>query len=379
MTSSNIERRVEELFSEQNLKKNTRAELIALACELTCQGLEVRQIREVVAEKYPDLANVINRQDVMALVRYAARNNQLSYSLPFANKLAQEIVAVHKEQNWNYKNVAIVHSRSLTHVAQQAADRLLDLIQSFKHLGTVHIGFAGGRLLRLVAKQLAQLLRMPSPDNPTRIVFHAMVAAFSDDDYEADPNSFITYFVQEPLSVDIKFVPMAAPGIVETQYRKDLRKFREIDEVYQAADDLNIIISGGGNWEDQHSTTQCYLREVDESDEQALIDYPAIGDFLWQPLSDGGPIDMDNGDFRFRPNTLVDLKDLPRAINERGVRVLLALGPCGRCGEPKGKLLNTIMRIRPKLVTDIVTNSPTIYDALRIAWGVPDPRPRQAR
>ncbi len=147
-----------------------------------------------------------------------------------------------------------------------------------------------------------------------------------------------------------------------------MRKFREIDEVYRAAEDLNIIISSGGDWEDEHSTAQRYLKEIDESDVQALNDYPAVGDLLWQPLSDDGPIDMDNGDFTFRPNTLVDLQDLSKAINDRGVRVLLALGPCGKCGKPKGKLLNTIMRLKPKLVTDIVTNSPTVYNALKIAW-----------
>ncbi len=209
MSSNNIERRVNNIFSKKNLKANARAELEALVCELTCEGLEVKEIREVVSEKYPDLADAVNRQDVLALVRSAARNNQLTYHLPFENELAQLIA---KENGWKYENVAVVHSRSLNHVAQAAANRLLVQIQSFKYLDTVHIGFAGGRLLRLVAEKLAQLLRMPSPENPSRIVFHAMVAAFSEDDFEADPNSFITYFLQQPLSVEISFVPIAAPG-----------------------------------------------------------------------------------------------------------------------------------------------------------------------
>jgi hypothetical protein len=206
-----------------------------------------------------------------------------------------------------------------------------------------------------------------------------MVAAFSDDDFEADPNNFITYFLEEPLAVDISFIPIAAPGIVETKYRKDLRKFREIDEVYWAAEKLNVIVSSGGDWQDEHSTTQCYLKEVEKSDVDLLHDYPAIGDLLWQPLSEEGPIDMDNGDFTYRPNTLVDLKDLPAAINQRGVRVLLALGPCGCCNKPKGKLLNTILSLHERLVTDIVTNSPTVYDALRLKWQVPDSGARRAK
>ena len=43
----------------------------------------------------------------------------------------------------------------------------------------------------------------------------------------------------------------------------------------------------------------------------------------------------------------------------------MTLGPSGKCGRPKGKLLHTIMSLDDQYVTDIVTDSSTAYDALR--------------
>ena len=379
MPESNVKRLIEKLFSEANLTESRQVELQSFVCDLFCKGLRATDMLDLIKKEFPELAGIVNRETPMNLVRCAAENNLLEYKVPFANQLSRTLS---EEFRWDPNRITVVHSRLQEHVAQEAAYRLLLQVRQFKIFGgrnTVHIGFAGGRLLRMVAEKLAKLLQEPSPDNPERIVFHAMVAAFSDDDFEADPNNFITYFLEEPLAVKINFVPIAAPGIVETRYRKDLRKFREIDAVYRAAEKLNVIVSSGGDWHDEHSTTQCYLKEVDKNDIDALRDYPAIGDLLWQPLSEDGPIDMDNGQFTYRPNTLVDLKDLPEAITNRKVRVLLALGQCGRCNQPKGKLLSTILGLRERLVTDIVTNSPTVYDALRLKWHVPEAGKKTAK
>lgn len=359
------EKRVADMFKKSNLQDSQKTELMSLVCHLLCQGKSVEAIVAAVNAKWPSLAGRLTREDPLTLVRAAGIQGLLRYHAPLEDQLSECIA---KNYDWDPKCIRVVHSPVLEHVAFRAAERLLEELRRFGRKQTVHIGFAGGRLLRHVAKELAKLLRNPSRNNPGKIVFHAMVAAFSDDDFEADPNNFITYFIQEPLSVDIGFVAMAAPGIVETKLRGRLREFREINEVYEAANDLNIIVTSGGDWEDEHSTAQAYLKEVDEQDVQALNKVPAIGDVLWQPVSDSGPIDMDSGAFTYRPNTLVNLQELPAAIDARGVKVLLALGPCGKCGKPKGKLLNAVLNFRPSLVTDIVTNSPNVYDALGIAW-----------
>lgn len=358
---------LEDLFDQCNIRERERKELISVVCKLHCEGHSGKEITEAIRERWPALASLMTREDPHKIIRAAASDGLLFYQPPFANDMVNILAG---EYQWNADRMSVVLSPVLEHVARETAKRLVDMIFGFESFGrqdTVHIGFAGGRLLRCVAQELAKLLRKPVDGQPKKIVFHAMVAAFSDDDFEADPNNFITYFIQEPLAVDIGFVPMAAPGIVESRLRPNLREFREIKEVFHAASKLDIIVSSAGDWMDEHSTAQAYLKEVEESDVDQLNAIPAIGDLLWQPISEQGPIDMDNGDFTFRPNTLLDLDDLPAAIGDRKVRVLLALGPCGKCGKPKGKLLDSILNFVPALVTDVVTNSPTVYDALNIA------------
>ena len=352
-------------FLMKDLKANRRTELIAVLCEMLAEGKSADEMRNAVNRDWPELENLLTREDPWTLIRAAAFKKWLTFQAPIEDELASLLEALY---GWDKGTMTVVHSPHFNHVALHTAQKLLTDIRNFKkyhRLETVHIGFAGGRLLRQVAMELATLLREHSKNNPTKIVFHAMVAAFGDDDFEADPNNFVTFFLQEPLAVSIGFMPMAAPGIVETKLRPQLRQFRGIRDVYKAAEGLNIIVSSGGDWKDEHSTAQNYLSRVNQKDADALDSIPAIGDLLWQPVSDDGPIDMDN-DFTFRPNTLVDLNELPEAIKS-GTQVLLALGPCGECGKPKGQLLDSILRYRPKLVTDVVTNSPTAYDTLKVA------------
>ena len=379
MTDVSAERIAENLFTTADLDETQQYELMAFVVQRLCTGMRPSQIYREILKAFPKLKDKVNRETPMNLVLFAASKGYMQFQAPFKNQLGRMLA---HESGWSDGTISVVHSRELEHLARATAKELLKQIRGFRSFGNlrvVHIGFAGGRLLRLVAKNLADLLQTPSSQNPDKLVFHAMVAAFNEDEFESDPNNFISYFLQKPLPVDISFIPIAAPGIVEVKHRKELRKFREIEGVYQAAKKLNIVVSSGGDWMDAHSTTQAYLQEVDQSDFEALREYPAIGDLLWQPLSAEGPIDMDNGDFTFRPNTLMNLNELHSAIEERGLRVLLALGTCGRCGKPKGNLLNTILGLEERLVTDVVTNSPTAYEALRLRWGANPSSPRSPK
>jgi DNA-binding transcriptional regulator LsrR (DeoR family) len=229
----------------------------------------------------------------------------------------------------------------------------------------IHIGFAGGRTLRKVAKRFAELLQEPSPSNPQRIVIHAMVAAFNEDDFEADPNNFVTYFEQDRTPVRVGLIRMPAPGIVETKLWQTLREFEAIRQVYADAAKLHIIVSSGGTWDDEHSTLATYMRQIERHDVEQLKMMGVVGDLLWQPLSQEGPIDIVPERFRFRANTLMELRDMPGFIS-RGGRVLLVLGACGECEQPKGTLLDVILGTEPTLVTDLVTDSPTVNNLLNL-------------
>ncbi len=367
--TKNINNPIATALDEHYVDETDHIQLISRACKYFCDGLRaVEMLRKLKAE-FPELTKDAKRESPMQWVREGAQKGWLKYDPPHENVMQQALADAF---NWDQNDIVVVQSKEFDHVALAGAERLLRMIRKTKKrrkTDEVHVGFAGGRQLQLVAKNLAELLKTWSDANPKTIVLHAMVAAFGEQDYGADPNTFMGYFDEKEIKVEIRFVQIFAPGIVETDLRQELRKAREINHAYEAAEKLDIIVSGGGDWEDEHSTSQHYLKKVDPQDVEALKAECAIGDLLWQPLAKDGPIDLDaKGKFKFRPNTVVDLKSLPDRIRN-GTGVLLALGPCGACGKPKGKLLDTIMSLEEPYVTQIVTDSATAHDALQRSQG----------
>ena len=367
-----VEDRIEQLMERTSLHSRERMELLSLVCHLFCQGKTADQIAQVV-RKDPRYGGSFKREHAWRLVRHAAKQGWLRFTAPAEQQLA-EVLA--EKYQWLHSRVTVVRTAVLDYLARHAAERLLELVREHcltRGTDEVHVGFAGGRTLRKVAKHFANLLREAAEGNPRRIVFHAMVAAFNEDDFEADPNNFITYFLHEDLSVKVACVRMPAPGIVETKFWAKLRDFEAIRRVYSDARNMNIIVTSGGRWGDEHSTLATYLKQIGGSDDQVLEQQGAIGDLLWQPLSRNGPIDIGEDRFQFRANTLVELGQLPQFIQEGG-RVLLVLGSCSECHSPKGELLHVILQGQPRLVTDVVVDTPTVHDLFR---NPPLPAPQQ--
>ena len=356
---------IDHVSDEGYCRRSEKLQMWAAAGQLFCDGNKPEQILAAIQREFPELSRKANRETPMRWVQKAIDNGWIKFHPPWESKME---AALAESFEWKRQGIRVVESRSFAHVSMAGATHLMELVQGLKNYARrekVRIGIAGGRQVHQLCRSFAGMLEeTPGEELPEQIVIHAMVAAFGDRDYRADPNSFMGYFDPNKIAPEIRFVRIAGPGIVETNLRKGLRKYREIDQAYKAAEKLDIIVSGGGDWQDDHSTSAHYLRAAHADDVTALKQERAVGDLLWQPISENGPIDLDvKGKFKFRPNTLVDLKELPYRISN-GARVLLALGPCGECGKPKGNLLRAIMNLPEQLVTDIVTDSPTARDAL---------------
>ena len=46
---------------------------------------------------------------------------------------------------------------------------------------------------------------------------------------------------------------------------------------------------------------------------------------------------------------------------------------------PVHEVLHALLDRCGRLVTDVVTNSPTVYEALRLKWDIPDPLTKKAK
>ena len=219
----------------------------------------------------------------------------------------------------------------------------------------VHIGFAAGLSMRQVAQSFAELLTYPAPDLPKKIVFHAMLSGHDPGNPTTDPNNFFTFFLHPPaLKVETKFVGFRAPTIVRTSAIPIFMEIQEITDAFDAASQLDIIVTSGSDWADEHSSLRLCMKRS-SSTLQTLREAGTLVDMLWRPIGANGPITTAT---ELRALTLVELGDLTEFI-ESGKHVLLMLGPCGVCNEHKGRVFETIVSQKNQLVSHVVADSRT--------------------
>ena len=347
-----------------------RSILAGLVCDLLSKDLPAEQIAERLRSDFKSYAAGFNRQRILDLLRFAAQEKLLRFEPPTSSRVAAKLLNLLPPHFRTFAgDITVVHTAVIDHLAQAAAGKLLGLVQML-HTATrcekVHIGFAGGRTLRSVAAAFASLLDSTEGRLPSSIVFHAMVAGFNEEeDYVADPNSFVTYFVPEHREnprprVSIQFVAMPLPGLIEKAAVPKLRKLRAVRKVYDDAEKVQIIVTSGGSRKDKDSTLHTLMPAAGVSP-RALTAAGIEGDLLWQPLARAGapPLEMD-----YEISTLMRLQDLPTFIRGGGRFVLLVLAGCGKCGRPKGDLLDLILQQPDPLFTHLVVDTPTVADLL---------------
>jgi DNA-binding transcriptional regulator LsrR (DeoR family) len=324
-------------------------------CNLLCEGYTVKKMQQVVLEKYPDA--VLKREDFYGLVRYAARRGWLSFQPPQNHRLADQIRARHA---W-LRGVRVVHTAVLRDVANEAALALVGLLQAYRRewdRQEVHIGFTGGHSMRMLARSFADRLSEPPEELPDSVVFHALAAGFDPTDPTTNPNAFFTYFLNKPmLQVKPSFLGLSAPAMVTPEALEAMKELADIKDAFASVRGLDIVVTSGADWSDE----DCALRrrmQGSTASVEALQNEGCVGDILWRPIADHGPIETET---ELRALSLIELGQLPTIIRG-GTRVLLMLGPCGRCGDPKGRLLRCVLQQRRPIITDLVVDSRTASD-----------------
>jgi len=331
----------------------SHTEKLSAVCELFAQGLTVTGIRKTMFAKFGE-AGRMNREEPYKLVREAGGLGYIKFEPPphaaFSTKISNHYF-------W-LKQVNVVRTVSSMDVARETAKVLLRLVQQ-RHAAdeekTISVGFAAGLSMRQVAQNFADFLAYPQPSLPKTIVLHAMLSGHDPGNPTTDPNTFFTFFLHPPtLHSDVKFVGFRAPTIVRQSHIPIFTEIHDIQEAYNKAKDIDIIVTSGADWEDDHSSLRICMERSD-STMQTLRDEGVVGDMLWRPLSATAPITTAT---ELRALTLVELSDLPGFI-KNGKDVLLMMGPCGMCHQHKGAALGTILSQTQHLVTHLVADSRT--------------------
>lgn len=326
--------------------------------------LEAKVCREFCAGQLPSaIAKAFNlsREQPYKILQLAAQRRRLEY-----------IPLLHFEQAFKLElkypglRARVVHSGISLDVAFQTASWLLELVQEHRQhadRSEIHIGFAGGGLLRETARLLSRMLR----ENRTNFenftfVFHAMVAGFNSQNPMNDPNAFFGFFAGEP-ALQVRFIHLLAPGIVTPEAARTLRTIKAIEDAYKSAQELDIIVSSAGaHWNTGCSKLRQLYQEGNPLSESLaeLQKAKTIGDILWRPISERGPVLTETS---IRAMTLLDLPDLPSFISKKK-KVLLVLAPCGSCGKPKGQILNAVLKWKERPITHVVLDSRAAMEAL---------------
>ncbi len=216
--------------------------------------------------------------------------------------------------------------------------------------------------MRRVARILGDLLRRPTGPLPKEIVFHALVAGFDVEDPTTDPNAFFTYFVNDAaMPIVTNFVGLHAPPVCVSDLFEELQKLEGIKQAFARKDDLDIIVTSGGSWRDEcaHSMLAHFMKKSKDTI-KVLERLNCVGDLLWRPLNEDGPITEVT---KIRAMTLIELTDLRRFIKD-GTSVVLMLGPCRKCMNPRPVLLKTILDLDEHLITHLVTDTRTAAEVL---------------
>jgi len=324
------------------------------------QGLTMPEIVEAMKKDYPK--NPINREKPYELVRKAVDFGWVKFHPPEHLEWSRML---RDEYQW-LDDPRVIHTTAAWDVARHGADALVRLIKKACRRTTgkneVHIGFTGGHAMRALAREFADLLWGPVEGFPRKIVIHAMAAGFDPRDPTMDPNAFFSYFKNGRLNeIEVEFFGLAAPLLVKTEGMSIVREQPGIADAFAAVREIDIIVASGSDWLDKHSALRNLMQRSEES-EAVLEKEGVVADIAWRPFGKNGPIETKTS---VRALTLVELSDLPGLI-EQGKHVLLTLGPCGMCHEPKGRLLDCLLSQKTPFVTNLIVDSRSVAHMIRL-------------
>lgn len=334
-------------------------EQVALVCRYFSAGHAPSEIREILGSKH---GIALKREEPWQMVSSAAAKGLIRFVAPHERELEERL-----RERYGGLSVTVAQTAVADDVSYHVARTLLELVRARAAqpgVKEVHIGFAGGSSLRAAARILADLLcRPPFDPLPVRLVFHAMVAGFNVEDPRPDPNSFFNYLAAGAgLPVETRFVALLAPGIVGTRMMEELKTIPEIREAYLRAGEIDIIVtSAGGHWKQGHSALYDLYHKRSPASLAALEAAGCIGDMMWRPIGPMGAIEIETD---ARAMTLMELGALPGFL-QRGKQVVLAIGPCGECGGPKGDVLRAIVDQPARMISHLVADSRSARELFR--------------
>ena len=305
----------------------------------------------------------ISREEIYPIIRQAINHGYVKLCPARADRMVSQLARAFPHMPADTRIVDASAPVVSSNIAIETADLVLGLIiqvyekkmQKKKRSSAphrVHVGFGGGETARFVAEKLALRLKM-EPELPP-LTFHALSAGFDARHPLNAPVAFFSYF--SGLNHSIDFVGLFCAPVVKWEEYDEVKSLHVVRDSFKEAVNIDIIVTSLAQADDEHGLLNMFLT-MHRGRQAGLEAAGHVGDVLWQPFSNDGPLTVNTG---IRAVTLFNLPDLVDMASNEGKHVVLVAGPCTGCGRTKTQALKPLLsqkllRMCNHLVTEVAT------------------------
>ena len=352
--------------------REIRADLVYEACDRFLRGDKVKLIAAHLNEQLgiKGSKDKISREQIYRLLEAAREARYFWLRPPLEQHLRQRLADRYRLDGQRIRVVPVRGAAALNQVAQEAAWLTLELIREVaRHKASeaqggqpakpVHLGLGAGFSTRAVVQHLVALLR--TEERCPALVIHALSAGFPGEAPSVAPMAFFGLF--DTLDLGVRYVGLFAPPMLRSREYPAVKGELGLKEAFDAAAEIDIVISSLASAADEHGTLNTYLRQAPK-DAALLRRAGWVGDLHYRPYSSTQPLLVNT---ERRAATLFELADLTAIAHSPNRHVVVMSPPCGQCGRTRADAIRPLLeapelKVWTKLIIDVKTAEDLLQD-----------------
>ena len=333
--------RVVELLFEQRGEGRKRLKMEAIADQVS------REFGEELA---------LTRESLYPLVEEAVRRGFVRLMPPVNRALRQKLVQSFPGLAAAKVNVVETagpdDNAKVAAVAAEKAFVALRRIAKAKGGKPVGIGLGPGRATLEFCGFLNDRLKLLDEELKLRLV--AITAGCPATMLKYAPISFLNHFPEHLVESKLG---LFAETLVPAGEFEDLRGHTGIKDAFNAKEDIDLVVTAMGDFDDPHDLLSLFLRDS-KVDLKALRRRGWLGNVQYRPFTAKGPVKETGKELR--AVTVFELEDLVNLAKDRSKEVILMARQCGLCSRPRAGALRALLsnpglRVFSRLVLDRAT------------------------
>jgi hypothetical protein len=309
---------------------------------------------EVNKEFKPSLK--LTRQSLFPLAAEAVRRKMMRLVPPTSKALRDQLVRKYPGLAAAKVNVVVTSGPDgNARVAALAAEKALAALVRYskaKRGKPVGLGLGPGRATLEFCHFLSAALEHLVEDLRLRLV--AITAGCPAKLLENAPISFLNLFPERHVE---SMLGLFAETLVPARDFPNLPGHIGLKEAFGAKDDIDVIVTAMGDFDDPHDLLRVFL-EDSKQDLEALRRRGWLGNVQYRPFTADGPVHEEPDDLR--AVTVFELADLVERAKHRSKEVILMARQCALCRRPRTAALRALLkndnlRVFSRLVLDRAT------------------------